>query len=138
MIGRFSPTELFAKAEETLASAQTMLDHGYAGGACNRAYYAMFDAARAALRTRGLGNRIKSHAGIASLFSLQFVKDGPLPSDLGRIFRSAERARYDADYLDDPVPIDEAKVAVANAKAFLAAIAALIASEPPTSPPPDS
>ena len=122
----FNPAELFEKAEATLASAQAMLDLGYTGGACNRAYYAIFDAARAALRTRGLGGRIKSHAGIASLFSLQFVKDGPLHSDLGRMFRLAERARYGTDYQDDPVPIEDARLAVANAKVFLSAIERLI------------
>ncbi len=41
-------TELMAKANQALASAKLLLDTGDADGACNRAYYAMFDAARAA------------------------------------------------------------------------------------------
>ena len=44
-----TPTELMLKAQRALSSAQTLLNDGDVDGACNRAYYAMFDAARAAL-----------------------------------------------------------------------------------------
>jgi uncharacterized protein (UPF0332 family) len=37
------------KAARALDSARLLLDAGDTDGACNRAYYAMFDAARAAL-----------------------------------------------------------------------------------------
>ena len=40
---------LMAKAARACASARALLDLGDVDGACNRAYYAMFDAARAAL-----------------------------------------------------------------------------------------
>ena len=40
---------LMAKARTACASARTLLDRQDTDGACNRAYYAMFDAARAAL-----------------------------------------------------------------------------------------
>ena len=40
---------LLAKAEQAAASALVLLEIGDADGACNRAYFAMFDAARAAL-----------------------------------------------------------------------------------------
>lgn len=39
--------DLLAKALQAAASAKVLLDTGDADGACNRAYYAMFDAARA-------------------------------------------------------------------------------------------
>ena len=41
--------ELFEKAIRAVSSARLLLASGDADGACNRAYYAMFDAARAAL-----------------------------------------------------------------------------------------
>ena len=41
--------ELMAKSQRALASAQKLLEDNDGDGACNRAYYAMFDAARAAL-----------------------------------------------------------------------------------------
>jgi uncharacterized protein (UPF0332 family) len=40
---------LMQKAARALDSARLLLDAGDTDGACNRAYYAMFDAARAAL-----------------------------------------------------------------------------------------
>ena len=46
--------ELFGKALIAASSAQILLDAGDVDGACNRAYYAMFDAARAALLASGL------------------------------------------------------------------------------------
>ncbi|MCO6434390.1 hypothetical protein [Nitrosomonas nitrosa] len=41
--------DLMAKVIQAAASAKLLLDTGDADGASNRAYYAMFDAARAAL-----------------------------------------------------------------------------------------
>ena len=43
------PADILAKAERALASAKALLEIGDDDGAANRAYYAMFDAARAAL-----------------------------------------------------------------------------------------
>jgi uncharacterized protein (UPF0332 family) len=42
--------DLMTKAARAVASAQALLELGDADGASNRAYYAMFDAARAAMR----------------------------------------------------------------------------------------
>ena len=39
--------ELMTKANRALASADKLLQDDDSDGACNRAYYAMFDAARA-------------------------------------------------------------------------------------------
>lgn len=53
--------ELMAKAERAAASAKLLLEVGDADGACNRAYYAMYDAARAALLAAGApGWRLRS------------------------------------------------------------------------------
>lgn len=43
------PCEMMDKAERAEASARLLLDSGDTDGASNRAYYAMFDAARAVL-----------------------------------------------------------------------------------------
>ncbi|TSE26764.1 hypothetical protein Tsedi_00472 [Tepidimonas sediminis] len=50
-------TDLLAKAEVAAASAQALLERGDPDGAVNRAYYAMFDAARDADRGPGRGER---------------------------------------------------------------------------------
>ena len=48
--------DLLTKARRASASAALLLDDGDINGACNRAYYAMFDATRAALLAAGALN----------------------------------------------------------------------------------
>ena len=61
-----------AKADRACASSRVLLDVGDVDGACNRAYYAMFDAARAALLASGapvapdIG---RTHSGLIGAFS---------------------------------------------------------------------
>lgn len=114
-----------AKAQQALASARTLLAAGDADGACNRAYYAVFDAARAALLTVGepVG---KTHRGVLTAFSERLVKTGALPKDVGRWLKQAEAARYVADYEDHSVAPAEAERLVAQADAVLAAVRALV------------
>ncbi len=53
MSDQLTPAALMAKAERACSSARALLDLGDVDGACNRAYYAMFDVARAALLASG-------------------------------------------------------------------------------------
>ena len=46
MSEKLNPLDLIVKAERASASAFALLDMGDVDGASNRAYYAMFDAAR--------------------------------------------------------------------------------------------
>lgn len=70
--------DLLAKAEQALMSAQVLLNtQGDADGACNRAYYAMFGAARAALLAAGV-EMGRTHKGILNAFSEHLVKHGLL------------------------------------------------------------
>ncbi len=74
--------ELMAKARRAVLSAKMLLDAGDADGACNRAYYAMFDAARAALIASGapvVAELVRTHNGLISAFSLHLVKTGRVP-----------------------------------------------------------
>ena len=49
MNSAFTPEKYLAKAERALRAAQLLSQAGEIEGACNRAYYAMYDAAHAAL-----------------------------------------------------------------------------------------
>jgi uncharacterized protein (UPF0332 family) len=109
------------KAAQAASSARLLLDSGDADGACNRAYYAMFDAARSALMARGHPPG-KTHRGILAAFSDQMVRSGALPKDLGRFLKRAETYRFVADYGSDSVTLDEARVLVGEAERFIAAI----------------
>lgn len=115
--------DLMAKAVRAAASARVLLDAEDADGACNRAYYAMFDAARAALLATGYDVG-KTHKGVLNAFSNRLVKNGPLPKEMGRLLKHAETFRYVADYEGDPVELSDALDMVEKAETFVTAMRA--------------
>jgi uncharacterized protein (UPF0332 family) len=75
------------KAQKALSSARILLDAGDTDGAANRAYYAMFDAALAALSWAGAGTEQtppKTHSGLIASFGQNLVRTNRLPSEFGR------------------------------------------------------
>lgn len=115
--------DLMAKAVQAAVSAKVLLDTGDTDGACNRAYYAMFDAARAALLLSGFDVG-KTHKGVLNAFSDRLVKDGPLPKEMGRLLKHAETFRYVADYEGDPVELSDAREIAEQADIFVTAMRA--------------
>jgi uncharacterized protein (UPF0332 family) len=82
-----------AKAVRATASAKILLDTGDVDGACDRAYYAMFNAARAALLASGApvqADISRTHSGLIAAFSLHLVKPGQVSVDLGRALNKVE------------------------------------------------
>ena len=126
--------DLMAKAIQATTSAKVLLDTGDPDGACNRAYYAMFDAARSALLAsdapveRGVA---RTHSGLIAAFSLHLVKTGRVPVELGRSLNKVEDLRLIADYKGDPIGVEEATWAVSQAQAFVQAMQKI--SHPDTS-----
>ncbi|MFM2450131.1 MAG: hypothetical protein RIS44_2581 [Pseudomonadota bacterium] len=112
-----------AKAIQAVASARVLLDTGDTDGACNRAYYAMFDAARAALLAFGHDTG-KTHKGVLSAFSDRFIKSGRLDKEMGRLLKHAEAFRYVADYEGAAVEHSDAQTMVVQAETFVAAMRA--------------
>ena len=111
-----------AKARRALASAQKLLQDGDGDGACNRAYYAMFDAARAALiasKAPVPPEIAKTHSGLISAFSLHLVKPNLFPVELGRSLNKAEDLRLVADYKGDSIDAEEAIWVVQAAETFI-------------------
>lgn len=92
--------ELMVKAVRATVSAKVLLDAGDADGACNRAYYAMFDAARAALLASGheVG---KTHRGLLNSFANVLIRNDLVPKEMGRLLKRAETFRYVADYSEE-------------------------------------
>lgn len=114
-----------AKAAQAAASAKLLLDSGDADGACNRAYYSMFDAARAALLASGAPVQpeiARTHSGLIAAFSLHLVKTDRVPVALGKALNRAEELRLIADYKGDPVAKEEATWAVLQAQEFVHAM----------------
>jgi uncharacterized protein (UPF0332 family) len=114
--------DLMAKAVQAAASAKVLLDTGDADGACNRAYYAMYDAARAALLASGALVDLdigRMHSGLISAFSLHLVKTGRVPVELGKSLNKVEELRLMADYKGDPIEQENAAWAVNQAQKFI-------------------
>jgi uncharacterized protein (UPF0332 family) len=114
--------DLMAKAQRALASSITLLQDGDGDGACNRAYYAMFDAARAALiasKAPVPPEIAKTHSGLIAAFSLHLVKTDLFPKELGRSFNKAEDLRLVADYKGNPISPEDAQWTVQQAQAFV-------------------
>lgn len=127
-----TPVTLMAKAHRACASARVLCDLGDVDGACNRAYYAMFDAARAALLASHvlvLADIGKTHSGLMAAFSLHLVKNGRVSKEIGRLLKRAEEARIVADYKGDSVEADDARQLVEQAETFVAAMQALFMPE---------
>ncbi len=116
---------LLQKAGTALSSAKLLLASGDADGACNRAYYTMFEAARAALMAFQRSDEvltIKTHSGLISSFSLLLVKSGLIDIELGKALNKVEDLRLIADYKGDAITIDDAGWAVEQADLFLATV----------------
>ena len=125
MTGVLSPSILMEKAGRALAAARLLLEANDTDGACNRAYYAMFDAAHAALFTLGiekLDAPIKTHNGLVAMFGLHLVRGNRLPAEHGEALNAAQRFRQVADYTGDFVSLADATWAIERAEAFVAAI----------------
>jgi uncharacterized protein (UPF0332 family) len=100
-----------------------------AEGACSRAYYAMFDAAHAALWASGArenGAVIKTHSGLVAAFGEGLVKTGKMTPAHGRALARALKTRLLADYTSEIVPIDEAGETIALAEQFVRDVTAFI------------
>jgi uncharacterized protein (UPF0332 family) len=116
---------LMDKAWQAVASAELLLKAGDMDGACNRAYYAMFDAARAALLASNApveAEIARTHGGLISAFSLHLVKTGRIPVELGKALNRAEELRLAADYKGDSVDTDATLWVVRQAREFVEAM----------------
>lgn len=124
---QLTPDALMAKADTACSSARALLDLGDVDGAASRAYYAMFDAARAALLASGapvepdIG---RTHSGLIGAFGNFLVKNGPVSKEVGRLLNRAHEIRLVADYNGDSVEPADAKEMVEQAETFVATMRA--------------
>jgi len=104
-------------------SARLLLDSGDLISAVNRAYYAMFDAARAALSAIDpkLLNT-KTHATLIRRFGKHLVEERGFDRTLGRLFSQTEGVRIGVDYEDDPIDENTVGKIIEGAELFVAAV----------------
>ena len=114
------------KSHRALASARRILKVGDPEGAIDRAYYAAFDVAMAALL--GEGERPKTHSGTHNQFHLHFIRteriDRAMGATLKHAFELRQRATYEAlTVFDEAVASD----LIGDVGRFVEAVEALLA-----------
>jgi len=118
-------SDYMGKADRALAAAKLLLANDDAEGACNRAYYAMFDAAHAGLIAAGaVASEAgpKKHSGLIGAVGLHLVKTNRINAEAGSAINKVERLRRLADYTGDPISREDATWAVEQAAMFVALI----------------
>jgi hypothetical protein len=120
--------EHISAADAALVEARTLLEARLWDGVSNRAYYAMFNAASAAVLWCGI-EEIRSHRALIDLFGKLVVHDrGVEPSyrhDLETAFRTRLRADYEPRFHIDETTagslVDTAERFIARVREFVAA-----------------
>ncbi len=84
------------RAGQARGAADLLAKEGFLPDAVSRIYYWVFHCVRALLLSREL--EPKTHEGTLRLFSLHFVKDGPLSPEQAHIFSRLMKYRLEADY----------------------------------------
>lgn len=122
------------KATDAAASAKLLLDAGHADGAANRAYYAMFNAARAFLdlNTDVEVIDVRRHSAVLKLFAARAVKPGLIEPRLHSAMHEAFEVRAVADYSGTNVNEGHVRDLIELMKEFLAAIEPDVAGKGPT------
>jgi uncharacterized protein (UPF0332 family) len=116
------------KATESLAGAATEFDMGHYQNAANRAYYACFQAATAALLHAGRrpppGTLTWPHRTLQAEFVRQLILRARVyPQDLRSTLQLTYALRVTADYSADPVSALQAERALRRARTFVGAVA---------------
>ncbi len=113
------------KSSEEIRNAEIALENKLYRSSVSSAYYAMFHAARALLAKHEMSS--KSHSGLISVFSQNFVKPGVIDKNIGRLLTDAYNLRIESDYEDFfYLDIEEAKEAVESAIIFVETIKRII------------
>ncbi len=101
-----------------MLQALRLLDENEHDAACNRAYYAVFEASHAALSALGVPEP-KTHRGLNSQFQYHVVKTNLVDPDAGGLLSKIEDNRLLADYVEDVIPEHKAREAVDMAVKFV-------------------
>ncbi|MGC2463342.1 MAG: HEPN domain-containing protein [Steroidobacteraceae bacterium] len=112
---------LVRKSERALKIASLALNAGDYDSAVNRAYYAMFDVARAALLCAGVAeDRLpRTHNGVIEAFRQHAVQSGLMERQLAGELNRTESLRIKADYTDLEMEPKTATEVVENAELFV-------------------
>ena len=106
------------QADESIDSAQILLDHKKYRPSVSRSYYAMFYAVQALLIGKELIT--SKHSGAIALFNREFVKNNIFNKEFSRWLQEAFDLRQRADYREMfTVSAERAKLILDNARIFV-------------------
>ena len=109
--------KLMELAEQCLESAELLIDEDFLLGAVNRAYYAIFDCARALLYEQGISP--KTHQGVHTKFSELFIVSGLFESRFNDMLSIVAQMRQSADYdFNETLTKNQAEFALQSAREF--------------------
>lgn len=112
-------------ADEKLAAARHLATEGFSRDAAGRAYYAMYHAAFALVRSKG--HAPKTHRGLLALLAQEFVKPGVLQRSDFVAITKAQQLREWSDYEIGTPPTEEAAAqAIADAEAFIGRVRPIV------------
>jgi uncharacterized protein len=120
------PAAFLAKAREAIETARHNSDATHQEAAVNRAYYAAFYAACAAVYRAGEAPR--SHKGVRTRFFELYVRPGHFDQPTASILSAAAEARRTADY--DAFSVFDRNAArdlIADVERFVSAVERLLA-----------
>ena len=123
-----NPEQHMERAFKRLEVARLNLASGYPDDSCNRAYYATFEAASAALAVLGISPP-RTHKGVAKLFQQHVVKPGRVDTKTGAVISRIERLRLIADYEGMPIEMEQAHDALQQAEKFVEVVRAELLSD---------
>ena len=113
------------QAEESLESAQLLLDNKKYRPSVSRSYYGMFYAILTLLAIEG--RHTSKHSGAIAMFNREFVKKGMLDKNFSRWLQEAFDLRQRADYREMfSISYKRTKEVLEHARAFVAEVKRLI------------
>ena len=122
-----------ARAIESLQAAELCLREGLVNSAASRAYYAMFQAAQAALEAEGLVRLEWSHKSLHAIFNQELIQRRKLyPRALRDYLTLALVVRQAADYEESGVSAKVAQRQVHRAAVFVQRVEEVIGRGRPT------
>ncbi len=113
-------TKYLQSADQSLSDAGFLLQDGRLQAAANRAYYAMFYAAMAALAHMKVQQLPRTHRGTINQFGHHCIVNGPIDPRFGTYLRRAQNLRRQSDYqLNVSFADEQVAVTVQNARTFV-------------------
>ncbi|HVE51867.1 MAG TPA: HEPN domain-containing protein, partial [Ramlibacter sp.] len=91
-----SPERYLERAAEMVGAAEMLHREGYAGDAVSKAYFAMFNCARALLALEKIYPR--THHGVVTEFGREFVKTRRISKRFGEALSEGKEHREEFDY----------------------------------------